>query len=65
MSAFDALQSTSEAFDLKWNDNSMLAIACQYIDNNCPHDDFFKFVVEQATFETQEIIEEEYGGNQQ
>jgi hypothetical protein len=44
MPAMSALRSVSDSYHLEWNENSMLVLACQYIDNQCDDDAFFDFL---------------------
>lgn len=51
MAAEDILQEISDMHGLNWNPDSMLAIACRYIDNQMDDPCFRDFVQEQASFE--------------
>ena len=48
MSALNSLRSVSEQFRQNWNDNSMLALACEYIDNQQSEDAFLDFCQQAA-----------------
>jgi hypothetical protein len=51
MAAEDILQEVSDENGLEWTPDSMLALVCQYIDNQCDDSCFRDFLDEQASFE--------------